>query len=254
MSRSSYYALALVAGLAGATPALAADDGPFAVTGGVGFFSDYLYRGISQTDNDPAVQGSLEASYAFSGAFQLYLNVWGSNVDFADASVEIDVTPGLRGKVFGGLMYDVNVIYYWYPGARNSQDFEFYEPGGSLAYDFGFAVPKVGLRWSPEFFADSGDAYYAHGDLAVPLSFFDGTVGGKPFTIGLFGHVGHQWISHNATFGAPDYLDWNAGVSIGLYGLTVNLGYYDTDLSKSQCFSGANICEGRFLGSVGATF
>ncbi len=254
MNRSSYYALAAVAGLAGATPALAADDGPFAITGGVGFYSDYLYRGQSQADNDPAVQGNLEASYKFSDAFQLYLNVWGSNVEFSDASVEIDITPGLRGKVFGGLMYDVNVIYYWYPGANNSQNFEFIEPGGSLAYDFGFVVPKVGFRWSPDFFASTGDSYYLYGEATVPLPFFEGTVGGKPFTIGLFGHVGHQWVSQNTNFGTPDWLEWNAGVSVGIYGLTVNLGYYDTDLSKSQCFSGTKLCEGRFLGSIGATF
>ena len=258
MNRSSYYALAVVAGLAGttpwATPALAADEGGFALTGSVGFYSDYLYRGISQTDNDPAIQGFLEPSYKFSDAFQIYLNVWGSNVEFADASIEIDVTPGLRGTVFGGLMYDVNVIYYWYPGANNNQDFEFIEPGVSLAYDFGFVIPKVGFRYSPEFFADSGDAYFAYGEVQVPLTFLSTEIAGKPFTVSLFGHLGHQWIQENSTFGAKDYLEWNAGVSVGAFGLTFNIGYYDTELSKSECFGGTKLCEGRFVGSVSASF
>lgn len=254
MNRSSYYALALVAGLAGATPTLAADEGGFGLTGGVGLYSDYLYRGISQTQNDPAIQGFLEPSYKFSDAFQVYLNLWGSNVEFSDASVEIDVIPGVRGTVFGGLMYDVNMIYYWYPGTANNQNFDFVEPGVSLAYDFGFAIPKVGARWSPEFFADSGDAVYVYGDLTIPLTFLSTEIAGKPFTVSLFGHVGHQWVQQNSVYGVPDYLDWNAGVSVGFYGLTFSLGYYDTDISRSQCSGGTQYCEGRFLGSVSATF
>jgi uncharacterized protein (TIGR02001 family) len=252
MNRSSYYALALVAGLAGAAPA-AADEG-FTLSGGVGFYSNYLYRGISQTTNDAAIQGFLEPSYSFSDAFQIYLNIWGTNVEFSDASVEIDVTPGIRGTVFGGLMYDVNVVYYWYPGANNSQDFEFVEPGVSLAYDFGFAVPKIGLRYSPEFFADSGDAFYLYGDLSVPLNFLSGEVAGKPFAVSLFGHAGHQWIQHNSTFGTPDYMEWNAGVSVDVLGLTFSIGYYDTDLSKSQCFGGTKYCQATVVGSVSASF
>lgn len=266
MLRATRNALVLAAGLtAVAAPTFAADESPWALTGSVGFYSDYLYRGISQSENDVAVQGNIELSYKFSDAFQPYLNVWGSSIDFTDASAEIDITPGVRGTVFGGLMYDVNVIYYWYPGTTKQNNvnagnpggatLDFIEPGFSLAYDFGFVIPKVGFRYSPDFFAETNDAYFLYGEVSVPLPFFGDTkVMGQPVTLALFGHVGHQWIKDNVSFGTPDYTEWNAGVTLGLAGLNFSVGYYDTDLKKSECYAGLKLCDGRFVGSVSKTF
>ncbi len=72
-----------------ATPALAAEDSKALIPGdfsaNVGVFSDYTFRGISQTGDEPAAQGGIDYSLD-TGAegVGLYLGVWGSNVDFSD--------------------------------------------------------------------------------------------------------------------------------------------------------------------------
>ncbi len=68
----------------------------FSLSASAAFTTDYVFRGISQTDQNPAVQASLDASY---GIF--YIGMWGSNVDFGAgpagqdiANVEIDYYAG----------------------------------------------------------------------------------------------------------------------------------------------------------------
>ena len=77
--------------------------------------SDYVFRGISQTDNDPAIQGGLDASDGI-----LYAGWWASQLDFEaalnDAQVEMDWYGGIRPK-WHNITFDLGVIYYSYPGA-----------------------------------------------------------------------------------------------------------------------------------------
>ena len=83
--------------------------------------SEYIFRGYTQTHNDPALSGGVD--YEHSSGF--YLGLWASNVSWirdADASdsghsLEIDVYGGYAGE-FGdtGIGYDVGFLQYWYPG------------------------------------------------------------------------------------------------------------------------------------------
>lgn len=79
--------------------------------------SNYVFRGVSQSANLPAVQGGLTYSFPVG----LYLNVWGSNVKFTgtDATVEIDTIAGWRGEVGENFRYDINVDRYNYPGTAS---------------------------------------------------------------------------------------------------------------------------------------
>jgi uncharacterized protein (TIGR02001 family) len=66
------------------------------VTGTVTVVSDYDFRGITQTSQDPALQGSID--YSHDSGF--YVGAWGSNVDFGDCcdeNVEVDIYAGFRG-------------------------------------------------------------------------------------------------------------------------------------------------------------
>ena len=76
--------------------------------------SDYVFRGISQTENDPTMQGAFDIGY---GIF--YAGVWGSGVDFEaaglDDNIEIDYYAGIK-PTWHGAEFDFGVIYYWYPG------------------------------------------------------------------------------------------------------------------------------------------
>ncbi len=224
-------------------PALA-EDGlvPGGIAGSAALTTDYLFRGISQTDNDPAVQVGLEWG-ADVGSVSPYVGVWGSNLNFTDANIELDWTAGLRGKI-GEMTWDLGLIYYTYPSARSALNYDYVEIGGKLGYDFGKAVLTVGLNYSPDFFAASGDAVYLQANLDVPL----------PWGLVATGHVGRQWIDNNARFGAPDYSDWSLGVAKEVLGLTLGLAYADTSLSKGQCFGGTTLCSGRVLANVTKKF
>lgn len=227
---------------AASASALADDVFPGKITGSATLTTDYLFRGISQTDNDPAVQAGLEWG-ADVGSVSPYVGVWGSNLNFTDANLELDWTAGLRGKV-GEVTWDLGVIYYTYPSARSALNYDYVEVGGKLGYDFGKAVLTVGLNYSPDFFAASGDAVYLQANLDVPL----------PWGLTATGHIGRQWIENNARFGAPDYADWSFGVAKDVLGLTLGVAYADTTLSKGQCFGGTTLCGGRVLATATKKF
>ncbi|MBM3549381.1 MAG: hypothetical protein FJX54_20785 [Alphaproteobacteria bacterium] len=204
--------------------------------------SDYTFRGISQTDNDPAVQAGVEYGLEV-GSVAPYLGIWGSNTNFADSNLELDLTGGVRGKV-GEITWDLGFVYYVYPSARSSLNYDFVEGQMKLGYDLGPAALTLGLNYSPDFFASSGNATYLQANLDVPL----------PWGLVVTGRVGHQWIQRNTAFGAPDYLDWSLGVAKEVLGFNFGLAYVDTDLSKAECFAGGNLCDGRLIASVTKKF
>lgn len=256
ISRSSLLALS-VALLA--SPLAWADDkkdegpipGEFAAT--VTFTTDYTFRGISQTDSGPAVQGAIDYSYMFKPEIGVYAGIWGSDVDFDDgdeANLEIDLVAGLKGEI-SGFIWQGGVIYYAYPGAEvGGFHYNYWELAAKLGYDFGFAALTGGVNYSPDYFFESGDGLYLSADAAVPLKFL-------PNDIGLAFHVGHQSIDNNARFGAPDYYDWSAGINGKVQGFTLALAYVDTDIKKGECFPGSGLtktCEGRVIFSVSRSF
>jgi uncharacterized protein (TIGR02001 family) len=228
---------------------------PGEVSGGVGLTSDYVFRGISQTDREPAIQGSLE--YAIETGIaesSAYAGFWGSNVDFNDgdeAQVEIDVLFGLRGDVGdSGVSWDLGAIYYWYPGASSRLDYDFWEIVPQVGYQINDLVSVSGLyAFSPNYFADTGLAHYVEGGVSVtPELPFEG------FDLSLDGTLGYQWIERNGRAGVDDYLNWSLGTTVSVKGIDFTVAYTDTDLSRSDCFSNTNICEGRFIFAVGAAF
>lgn len=260
-------AVALLGGAAAAqtTPAPAPEPettGPFggSITGIVTLTSDYRYRGISQSKNDPALQGGLtyELPLKFIEAVpvSIYGGFWGSSINFSpdvDESVEIDILAGAKFKFLSEkLVLDLGWIGYRYPGALDAANLDFDEFGGSLTYDFGFASLAGQVRWSPNFFARSGDAWYKQAMLTVPLSFIQ--VHDK-VSFKVFGGIGHQAIQHNARYFFPDYWEWQIGLVATVYGVDLGVTYVDTDISKGRCNGGGyNYCAGRVLFSLSKTF
>ncbi|MBI1301507.1 MAG: porin [Alphaproteobacteria bacterium] len=217
-----------------------ADSSGFDFTGNAALVTEYVFRGITQSDEGPAVQGGFDASHE-SG---LYAGVWGSSVDFNDgdeASAEVDVYAGYSGT-FKGLNYDIGAIYYAYPGADSSLDYDFWEAALAVGYDFDLFSASASFNYSPNYFADSGDAqYYALG-VDVPLP--------KDFT--LSGHVGFQEIDDNGAFGVEDYIDWSVGLGYSIHGFDLSLQYIDTDLDEpSECADG---CDARVVFGVSRSF
>lgn len=104
------------------------------VTTGVGLYTDYLFRGISQTQTNPAIQGTLDIEHDVG----VYIGGFASNVDFGtgyDANIELDGVFGYRTELFG-VKIDVGGIYYAYPGANE----------GPYRYNFFEAAAKRPTR------------------------------------------------------------------------------------------------------------
>tara|TARA_R100000005_G_C4995153_1_gene202071 strand:- start:896 stop:1624 length:729 start_codon:yes stop_codon:yes gene_type:complete len=189
----------------------------------IGFVTDYTFRGISQTNNEAAIQGGIDYSYDF-GPVALHAGVWGSNVKFTDATLEIDYTVGIGGSL-DKFNWDLSAIYYTYPGASSSLNYDFFEIAPSIGYDFDILAVGAGVNYSPEYFGDSGDALYSYATLDIPL--------GPYFS--LSSHIGYQTIDDNAAWGTDDYTDWGIGISTNIAGFDLTASWTDTDLPKSQC-------------------
>ncbi len=207
------------------------------ITGSGGFVTDYTFRGVSQTGNKPAVQGNLEAS-AEVGPVTPYLGLWGSNVRFNSANLELDATGGLRGE-FKGFAWDVGAIYYNYPGSDSNLNYNFWEFQAKVGYDFKVVNPSIAVNYSPDMFGKSGKAWYIQANADIPL----------PMDFVLSGHIGRQTVDNNVAFALPDYTDWSIGISREILGLTVSLAYVDTNITKSEC-GGLTTCDARAVLSV----
>ncbi len=227
--------------------------------GSVALTSNYLFRGISQTDNEPAIQGSLnyKVDTGLAG-ISVYGGVWGSNVDFNDgdeAQVELDWSFGLTGE-FGdsGVGYTLGAIYYNYPGARGNLNYDFWEVYPALTYSpIEPLALTVAMNYSPDYFAGSGDGYYPNAQAIF-------TVPGIPtewFALKLNGGIAYQFIDDNDRFNAPSYLTWNLGFTVNVKGVDATFTYSDTNIDKGDCFPGTStrdVCEAKFVGTLSYAF
>ena len=147
-------ALAMTALAAAMIPAANAVE----VSGNVTLATDYKFRGYSQTDTSPAVQGGFDVG--FDSGF--YVGMWGSNVDFAK-SLELDYYAGYAGEINDSVSYDVGYIYYDYPGTPDEDDYEEFYASISVS-DFTF-----GLAYSDDYYFETGEFYYVYADYSFDL-------------------------------------------------------------------------------------
>lgn len=235
-----------VAGAAHAVEPIVSEDAiPGSFSANVALTGEYIFRGISQTDGNPAIQGGFDYSvnlFEDAGAVSdvgAYAGVWGSNVNFFDAHIETDVYGGLTTIILGvGL--DLGFIYYLYPGAASELNYDFVEVKLAASYDAGVASATAGVNYSPEYFGESGEAWYPALDVEVPIGGY----------FALTGHVGYQVIDDNAAFGTDDYLDYSVGGTMNLFGFDVSAVWTDTDLDTAQC---DDLC-GIFVVTVSRSF
>jgi uncharacterized protein (TIGR02001 family) len=181
-------------------------ESPHSVSANIGVVSNYIWRGVTQTQDGAAVQGGLD----YSNANGFYLGTWASNIDWNDEGApqdviipvdpetglpqtdadgnligttsgssnpdspnyELDLYLGYAGSVNDDFSYDFNAIYYAYPDGRDS---DFAEIGASATYKWftlGLAYTVYGENDDGLF--DNGDFYYfgsaEYGDLPYGLS------------------------------------------------------------------------------------
>jgi uncharacterized protein (TIGR02001 family) len=201
--------------LAAAGAAHAGITVPIAIT------SDYDFRGISQTDGDPAFQAGL--TWTADNGF--YAGVWGSNVDFGDADIEIDAFLGFAGgdaaESFG---YDVGAVLYAYPGSSDAEEvIELY--AGITKGWFG------GKVWfSPDNYGST--SWYVEANATIPLP--------ANFSIPL--HVGYSFGDY---WDGIEYVDYSVGLSYTLKAFTLNGKWVDSDEDFAH--------RGKFIVTVSTT-
>ena len=221
-------AAALALGLTSLAAPASAQDAKVAFN--VGVTSDYVFRGYSQTNEDPAIQGGVDLT---AGSF--YAGAWASNVDFGDdTDAEVDVYGGYRTEA-AGFALDFGVIGYLYAGEPDGADYNYAEVKAAASRAVGPATFGAAVYYSPDFFgAADKEATYAEVNAAFSPA--------DKWTIS--GAVGQQWLDVS-----DDYLTWNAGIG---YALTENLSadarYYDTDVD------GVPVAEDRFVVGLKLTY
>jgi uncharacterized protein (TIGR02001 family) len=204
----------------------------------VAITSDYMFRGISQNDNDMAIQGGFD--YSHDSGF--YAGVWGSNVDDAflnGSSIELDTYLGWSGDI-GPVSVDAGVLRYNYPGQTASPNIDTNEFHVGVSKDFGMASASATVHYSPDFFNLGSERYYDLG-LEVPAGM-----------VTFAAHYGKTSISEKAGIATQDYADWSLGVSTEYEGFGFDLTYSDTD-NKGMC-KGSGLCGGHLALTVSRSF
>ena len=224
MSVRGVVAATLLAGTAlAATPAFADEAAPpsdITVTGSASVASQYRFRGISQSDNKPVIQGAITVSHS-SG---FYVATWGSSATGNDAvdigGTEIDVYGGWTGKLGGsGVTLDAGVYGYLYPGNTPGNVYELY---GSLAYALGPVNAKAGVYFAPDQKNTSRSNTYVYGELS-------GAIPNTPLTVHT--HLGHT----GGAFDFPkQYIDYTAGVTYSWKHLSLDASIVGTNLKRSD--------------------
>ena len=226
---------------------------PGSFTGNVALTSDYVFRGVSQSFNGPAIQGGLDWD---TGA-GFHFGTWGSSINFQDASItgrqeasaEVDIYGGYGGKIGDALSYDVGLIYYWYPGAAGLLNYDLIELYAKSTYDFGVAALNVGINWSPDATGSTGSSTYLSAGLSVPVTTY----------LAVSGGIGYSYLAQSNTpvpAFFPDYMDWNLGAKLNVNNwFNVDARYYDTDMAKTSCkLVGRTVCGSKGVLTISRSF
>lgn len=234
--------------------------GPFGGTFTAGFavLNDYSYRGISQTQREIAVQAAFgyeTRTVSEQIPISAYVGAWGSNVNFpgTGTTAEIDLLTGLRLKAMDDkLTFDLGYIRYNYLSAASSLFYDFSEFGLVGGYDFGVAQLQAAVRYSPNFFANSGIAWYKWAQVTVPFSFIKVN---ENVALKGFANAGNQYVERFANYGIPtdNYWDWQIGLVLSVYGFDISAAYTDTNVDVAGCLNTQN-CQGRVIFGISKSF
>jgi len=226
---------AAAAALFVAAPAVAQDDAPetsapeaLEVSGEFNLMSDYRFRGVSRSDEDPTAQAGIQLRHQsglYAGTRLTLLQGQDSfrrrNPAYVDqGGAQFDLYAGYSRDLGGGFDLDAGLMYYAFSGGSGSTDYA--EPYASLGYLIGPAYATLGAKYAP---SQGGTG---HEDMLYLFGQVDVTIPFRPWTISA--QAGHQdWGRYG------DYWNWSLGVRYhvrieGLPNTEIGLSYVDTDL------------------------
>jgi uncharacterized protein (TIGR02001 family) len=238
-----------------------ADEGrKFTYSFNIAGTSDYVFRGVSQTDNDPTIQGGFDLTYGI-----LYAGAWGSGLDFGgppslgfglDAKTEIDWYGGIRptwNSPLGVVNLDFGVIYYTYPGADDplaELNYLEFKAGYSWSALHPQLTTGTAVFYSSDYFGETGPVWTIETMAAYALPkvwVFD------PVINGVLG-----WQKGDAIDGYfvniigtdDEYYYWNAGLALTVEKITFDFRYWDTNIggdAGGPICALATLCDERFV-------
>jgi uncharacterized protein (TIGR02001 family) len=228
-------------GIAGSAPTHAAPtqerpDSPLEFSFRAGLASDYIYRGTTLSARQPAVGAAFEAALGI-----IYGGGTVASVKLpTQPAAEISMSGGIRPKL-GDVQFDFGATYYFYPGeiapVDGSAGIEYWEALARADTTFGEVLRVAGgFAYSPNV-SNTGawSKYAAFGmGLDLPSKLL------QDVSVSVSGGAGYFWFGNQSEalggFPLPAYLNWNAGVTFTRKNFNFDLRYYDTNLSKEDCF------------------
>jgi hypothetical protein len=248
-----------------AAPAASSTDG-FDYAFGGKLQSDYISRGITQTNHEPGATSYGELHYNI-GDTQLYAGtqIWSVKLP-TDPVAEVDLYGGVR-QTLGPVTVDVGGIYYEYP--NNTQQYFVNGSGLTLFHPAAGYVPTTASdpsylevyakpSWTVnDTFTLGANLYYSPNwtDVHANETYLSGTAKvSLPSNFSVSGELGHEFLGTSSLEYGPtkyvSYTTWNVGVSYVYKVFTFDVRYYGTDLSTSACYIDASDPHGNLFGST----
>ena len=255
-----------------APPAPPPPPSPWDVAITAALMTDYNFRGITQSNHRPSTQAGFELRYTQSPMWQYYAGISGESIDFPNrAAAEIDFYGGVR-PTFDKLALDFGIWYYYYPdgqcfntvalcnqfgggpsvvpffttlpnGNTVVQNESFYEVYAKATYTVNDNLSLAGqFYYSPNVVGTGAPGEYYTGNitLTAPTTWFTNGLGAY-----ASGDIGWwQLGTSNAFYAVPafpkgvpytSYANWDAGIGFTYKAFTLDLRYYDTNLTKAEC-------------------
>lgn len=207
--------------LAAAAPARAQEEAPeaaggrgLALSGEASLLSDYRFRGVSRSDEDPALQGQLTLS-APNGLYAGARGIAALDDVPRLGNAQLDLYAGYGVDLGSGSSLDAGLLYYWFPDGTGATDY--FEPYASLSHTLGPVQATLGAKYAPEQDAIGGeDLLYLFGEVeaGIPLTPVTLTASAGWQDAGAFGR---HW-------------NWSLGGRYALDAFEAGLRYVDTDL------------------------
>ena len=202
-------------------------------SGNMAIVSDYIVRGTSLSNQNPAIQGGFD----WDSGMGVYAGLWGSSVEFGnDASAEFDFLAGYRGR-FDNLHYEVGATYYWYPKTSVAGQ-SFWDVHADVGYDLGISDLTLGVAYTLDDYGplrNDATLYYEAG-IILPVAEMMTVSGG---------------IGYSVAERRTNYSDWNAGVTFRVLNLfNFDVRYFDSD---NDLICGA-LCNARAVVKISRTF
>ena len=266
---------------------------PWDIAFGGNIQSNYVFRGITQSNGTASAGAYFEPRYNISDSWQLYAGIAGQSISFPNrAAAEIDFYGGVR-PTFGPLALDLGFIYYYYPkcqcfagatnglGQANDADCV---ARGPLPINGNFTKAKAdfyewyakGVYTINEMWALGGNFFYtpSYANTGADGEYLSGTLKFTapgtwlPAGVGMYlsGEFGRQWLGTSDSFYGTvafpngikyaDYNTWNIGIGFTYKVFTLDFRYSDTDLSKGDCnaFTSDFSARGNINGTNLGTF